>query len=370
VRRALPCLGLLLLLAGCGREVRIGSGPAAPADRAPSVQIDGLEPGQAVSLRATWRSSDGARWVSVTRLRADGDGRAHAGAEVISGMGPARDDGSSFFPVVGHDRIDLRVLDGDRELARGVLRRDLLVPDVRMRELEPYASGGIAGTYFEPVRARGVAVLLLGGSEGGHRVLEPEAAQLAAAGHPTLVAGYFGDPGLPARLSHVPLETVHSDIAWLRAHGATHGRRPAIVGFSTGAELALLAAARDPSLTRRIVALSPPERIRVPWFVPGAKLRVGGLIPVERIRGRVLTAGGNRDVELFSGAYATEIAERINRRGGARAEAHVYDQAGHLAGVPLPYLPPEPTNLTGGTPQADEAARRDLWPRILRFLAG
>jgi hypothetical protein len=54
-----------------------------------------------------------------------------------------------------------------------------------------------------------------------------------------------------------------------------------------------------------------------------------------------------------------------------------YPQAGHAVGraVPSPELT---TNVQspryglvqlGGTPEADEAGRKDSWPRLLRFLA-
>jgi hypothetical protein len=49
----------------------------------------------------------------------------------------------------------------------------------------------------------------------------------------------------------------------------------------------------------------------------------------------------------------------------------VYEQAGHLVGTAMPYLP-TPTSLLGfgGTARADAAAKADLSRHILAFLAG
>jgi dienelactone hydrolase len=148
--------------------------------------------------------------------------------------------------------------------------------------------------------------------------------------------------------------------------------RGAAVVVLGGGELALLAASLDPTLVDRVVALVPSSRVgfadvsgrRPAWTWTGEPLEPRTPIEVERIRGPVLAVGAGQDTVWFSKAYVNEI----EKRGGARVAPLHYEDAGHAVGGPLPYLPSRPTNLTGGTPEADEEARRDLWPRILDFL--
>ncbi len=66
-----------------------------------------------------------------------------------------------------------------------------------------------------------------------------------------------------------------------------------------------------------------------------------------------------------------EIEQRLRDRHFRFAHtALTYPRAGHLAGVALPYVPaPTVQDEFGGSARADAAAKADLWPRILRFLA-
>jgi len=226
---------------------------------------------------------------------------------------------------------------------------------------------GIAGLSSPPSARAGPPVLALGGSEGGHYGVATAAAALAAGGHPVLALGYVGEPGLRKRLLRVPVETVAEGASRLRE---ASGRRDLVLmGASRGGELALLAASLAPALAEGVIALVPGSRVgfsepgRGPaWTWEGQPLAPREPIAVDRIPGRVLAVGAGQDTAWLSGAYVDEIAERD------RVEPVQYEEAGHAIGVPLPYLPATPTILTGGTPEADERARRDLWPRILDFL--
>jgi dienelactone hydrolase len=359
VRRAL--LVAVVLLAGCGgSDVRLVAGTA----EAPAVRIEGLDDGETVELRAAWRSGDGALWTSARELRADGDGTATAGPEVVTGMEPPDGVEPYFSARPGRNRVELSVRSDGETVARGSLVREFAPVT---RELT-VADDGLAGLYFEPERPRGAAVVALGGSEGGYFAVVGFASALAAAGHPVLALAYFAEPGLPRTLTAVPVETVRRGVAWLRQ---TTNRRPvALLGTSRGGELALLAASLDRDLARTVVALVPSSRIgfgqgrRVAWTWKGRRLEPRAPIRVERIRARVLAVGAGQDTAWLSKAYVNEI----ERRGGSRVQAVQCEAAGHAIGMPLPYLPALPTNLTGGNPEADEEARRDLWPRILDAL--
>jgi hypothetical protein len=94
-------------------------------------------------------------------------------------------------------------------------------------------------------------------------------------------------------------------------------------------------------------------------------------IPIERISGPVLTAGAGLDAVWDSTTATAEVEQRL---AGIRFRfAHAafdYDHAGHDIGDPLPYRPGPARQATfGGTARASAAAKADLWPRILRFLA-
>jgi dienelactone hydrolase len=86
----------------------------------------------------------------------------------------------------------------------------------------------------------------------------------------------------------------------------------------------------------------------------------------------VLTAGAGDDRVWASRASVESIEHRLTAHH-FRYEHHglVYENAGHLVGTAVPYLP-TPTTLLGfgGTPRADAAAKADLWRHVLAFFAG
>ncbi|HKS21697.1 MAG TPA: acyl-CoA thioester hydrolase/BAAT C-terminal domain-containing protein [Thermoanaerobaculia bacterium] len=79
-------------------------------------------------------------------------------------------------------------------------------------------------------------------------------ALLASHGYAALAVAYFGIAPLPDDLDRIPLETVDRAVAWLRAQPSVDPKRIAIWGGSKGAELALVAASRNPAI-RAVVAV-------------------------------------------------------------------------------------------------------------------
>jgi dienelactone hydrolase len=71
----------------------------------------------------------------------------------------------------------------------------------------------------------------------------------------------------------------------------------------------------------------------------------------------------------------SEVAAERLRRAGRPVEHVIYPKAGHLIAQP-PYGPateiitpgPGVRFRTGGTPDANAAARADMWPRTIAFL--
>lgn len=263
--------------------------------------------------------------------------------------------------------------------------------------------------------------LVLPGSGSGIR--EEVAAALARHGLACLSLLYFGAPGLPRQIAEIPLETVETAAGWLADQPETADGPAGVIGASKGAELALLAAAAFPGSIGPAVGVAPAAvaffgldpyaddpaaRERSSWslrghpvpFVPypegaepeeteaglavapvyEAALRdedavAEAAIPVERAAGPVLLLSGGDDRVWPSAPMGERLAQRA-RLGDTPAEiTHVvYPDAGHdLFDAPAPgpgvELPEGgPTLDAGGTPEADERARRDGWRKAGEFL--
>lgn len=213
-----------------------------------------------------------------------------------------------------------------------------------------------------------VAVLVLGGSEGG--VPERLAAPIIQAGFPVLALPYFKAPGLPAELEKIPLEYFDEATTWLLQQPGNSAERLIVVGWSKGAELALLLASRDPRI-ERVVAIAPSSVVwagilndwtQTPgssWTAAGKELPhvpfrpsgpVEGLldlytqslanrddagaanIPLERIRADVVLLSGAEDEIWPSAQMAATICEAMNRSRPQACRHHDYPGLDHLLG--------------------------------------
>lgn len=268
---------------------------------------------------------------------------------------------------------------------------------------------GMVGAYYPPPAGHTDVVLVLGGSEGGLQGSQPLARRIAEHGVGALALAYFGAPGLPEALENVPLESFEAGVDWVRRQPGMAGRRLAVLGVSKGGEAALLLASRDPRLCAVVAAVpssvvwagidmahpmipvtasSWTEHGRSLTFVPYAggpfrgvrdlyerslaKAAPEAAIPVEKIRGPVLLVSGKADQLWPSTPMADAVMARLEARHFPHAHTHLaYDNAGHAAfGPPLPADSPNIARLAslGGTPQGNQAARVDNWPKALAFL--
>lgn len=303
------------------------------------------------------------------------------------------------------------------QTARAVVTRLAVAPDVQRSVVD---SGSFVGTLFAPRSGCRPGVIVLGGSEGG--IPEEQAAALAGDGFTTLALGYFGAPGLPATLENIPLETVERGVAFLRANAAAcRQQRIAVVGWSKGAELALLSAATFPQI-RAVVAIAPasvvfsgigagsgpiasswtyrntplpfvngevPQTVRDTIatqrqarrkvsFRPSYVARLEGntlsaaVIPVERIQGPVLVIAGDDDALWPSDIMARQIKSRLEQYTHRYDDQlRIYPGAGHPIGVPFGFANATLAHtslLLGGTGAANEAASEEAWPQVIGFL--
>lgn len=211
-----------------------------------------------------------------------------------------------------------------------------------------------------------VGVLVLGGSEGG--IPEKLAKAVADADHPTLALAYFKAKGLPQELEKIPFDYFDSAKSWLQTQKNVDSGKLIIVGWSKGAELALLLASRDEKV-QRVIAIAPSSVVwagilndwtKVPgssWTEQGKELAhvefkpsgpVTGLldlyiqslenrsdngeadIPVEQIKGEVVLLTGEKDEIWPSPQMAASICEKMKTQPLGQCQHHNFKGLDHL----------------------------------------
>lgn len=286
----------------------------------------------------------------------------------------------------------------------------LIAPGVTGQRVD---KNGIFANYFPShVPGRKPGILLLGGSEGGlARDLLRQAELLQRGGYNVLHLAYHNAPGKPVNLSEVPLEDFARGLAWLRTRPEVDAGSIAIIGYSKGAEAALLTATRDPAI--KAVVLGMPSSVawdgldglsilfglHSSWsedgkpvpslgygfynsarglygvFEDGLKERdkhPATIIPVERVRARILLVCGEKDSLWPACPMAEQIVARAAAKAGPKIELLRYAEAGHgTMGAPAPASDPDIIKFAklGGTASANADARAASWPRIMTFLA-
>jgi acetyl esterase/lipase len=283
------------------------------------------------------------------------------------------------------------------------------------------SEGGTLGVLFEPAEGSDHFAVMLGGSFGGFP--EAPARKLAESGVSTFALGYFGAPGLPSQLVDIPLESLERGIEWFRDRQAG-SRSIGLVGFSKGAELALLLAARMRDAIAQVVAIAPSHVVwfgltspgsdgdrrssssswsehgkavpflpSAPTFNPlftesgmrtdvffdlnryGPSATAAARIRVEQATGPILLLSGADDHQWPAAPMAAEIELRMKEHGrGNDITNVVYPGAGHVFLI-REFIPPAMLGIGGlydygGTPEADSVAGNDAWRRITNFLVG
>ena len=344
------------------------------------IRVTGAPPSGSVTITVTEESESGGTWSLTREARADDAGGVllpdeYLLAELRPGSGAPGDD-SLKAPF----SLEVTVRAGE-ETAETTVGRVFEPDGVEITELRVAADGFRARWWVPGEGARRMAILLLGGSEGG-LPSGLKAGVLAGHGYHVLQLAYFSEEGLPDELLRIPLEYVRTALDWLHMRDEIDGGPVVVQGVSRGGELALQLGSTYPELVHAVVAYVPSVSV-FPAIVdqsqPAWTLRGRGvpleLIPVERIRGPVFLVGGRADALWPSGPSVDLIAEQLRQDGRRDVVALNYDDAGHGVGraVPNTYTPTVVTTRYGelsggGSPEADEAAREDSWPKLLRFL--
>jgi dienelactone hydrolase len=380
-------VGAALLAAGAGAQnagVRlVVTPPTSLLDQAVNVHVVGLHPRQTITVVTETKDVLGKLWRSRLAYRADQHGRVntHGHMRLLWALEPIRKSAepSPFIPTVGPTTVTIRAVAGKRTLATGSLVRRAGAHVTRTDAT--LAREGFVGGYFAPgTRARGAAVLQLGGAQGSYGYFP--AAVLAGHGYPTLSLAYFNEPGLPKTLKEIPLEYFAKALRWLAGQPGVDPSRILVYGVARGAEAALLLGATYPELVHGVIASSPSADVLGAYPGPGAAWTLGGKpvlegpIPVWQIPGPVLAFGGGKDL-YYSSAYAVhELVERSAEHGRHNVEVRVYPDAGVGVGFGIPNLPTYGRVIklgnhyigVGGTPGANVRAWAASWPLVLRFV--
>jgi len=269
---------------------------------------------------------------------------------------------------------------------------------------------GFVGNYF-PAGKSSPAILILGGSEGGlAESLAGQSRGFQSEGFTVLQVSYFRLPGQNPRLEHIPVEYFADALSWLKQQPEVYAARVGIYGISKGAEAGLLIAARHRDLKAVVAGMpsgvvwpgivwdSMDANVDSSWSENGKPLpflpygqpsqmksiadvyqagldklsaHPAAVIPVERIAARMLLVCGEADTLWPSCPMARQIESSVRERRGPQVELLAYADAGHAGiGQPLPPGDPRMPNLagSGGTPEGNNKARIDGWPKIMKFL--
>ena len=283
----------------------------------------------------------------------------------------------------------------------------------------PYAN------LYAPEGAEGLpVVVILHGAEGGTEAGDRYGPILARMGYAAVGLPYYspdwGEYGPPKALPEIAGSFVDirvDQLAELREVLASIPQadveRFGLLGASKGSEFALIAASRYPWIDA-VVAYTPTDVVWEGWgletveaegtrssfsfegqalafmpyrgFVEGllagpgmADLRAihengradhpereaAARIPVEAYAGALIVIAGDRDAQWNSGDAARAIVAS-REAAGLTTTALIYPEAGHdLVGDGGPRESPR----SGGSPEADAAARADAWPQVVAFMA-
>lgn len=266
-------------------------------------------------------------------------------------------------------------------------------------------------------------VVILHGADGGTEAGDRFGPILARLGYAAVGLPYYspdwGEYGPPKALAELPgsfLDIRVDQLAGLRealrAMPGVDVERFGLLGASKGSEFALIAATRYPWIDS-VVAYTPTDLVWEGWglevveaegtrssfsfggeplafmpyrgFVEGllagaaADLRAihengradhpereaAARIPVEAYAGALMMIAGGEDAQ-WNSVTAAETILRTRTDAGLQTEALTYPEAGHdLVGDGGP----RDAVRSGGTPEANAAARRDAWPKVVAFLA-
>jgi dienelactone hydrolase len=404
-------------------------------DQTVHVTAKGLAPAARVDIVAETQDAKGLVWRSSARCSADAkgnvdlatcdsQGETYRGIDAMGLFWSMQPPAGAQVSAFSNDAESLTYafslrLDG-ATVASASLQRISRGPGVQLVAL-PHPLVGAA--YAPATSGKHAAVLLVGGSEGGHS-FDRYASVLASHGYVTVSLAYFGEASLPAELMNVPLEPVAAALDWLAHRPDVDPSRIGMLGMSKGGELTLLAASMFPQI-HAAIAIVPSS---VVWngishtnFTPTSSWTYGGqsipfvpydaqagmalgmqfaaqkpvaleplytaslgnaqavqvaAIAVEKIKGPVLLISGEADRMWPSTPMSSAVMARLQQAHHPYKDAHLhFAGAGHtLLSLYAPTYGYDTLRFPGGgfefggTPEGDAKAAEAAVPAISAFL--
>jgi hypothetical protein len=305
-----------------------------------------------------------------------------------------------------------------QERASIKLERRFTTPEIHRQLI----TDGFVGEFFYSEKPENKTILWLGGSGSNLEINALICAPLASHGFNVLSVPFFGEKGLPTRLSRVPVEFFEKAIAWLENHPLTAGKDVQVLGMSKGAEAALILASRNPQIKRMVVWAPhaycfngiayknesswtyqgqelPFIRIKNRWVISEmlacmvqnkpfryttvfkkslalAQNKAAARIRVEDIQADLLMVTGTDCGMWNTYEGSLEIMETLRECGYPHSyELVVYEDAGEPylvpyvvpAGINTMKLAPRLVLTTGGTVKGNAHARADAWEKAIAF---
>ena len=398
----------MILLAGCNSTTSTAPHPlslqvdhqTAPIDLPLRISVSGVDAGAQATVAVETVDRLGAHWSSSARFAANPQGEIqlsrqapvsgdYSGVQAMGLFSNLHSDSSTsipfYLPPAPTQTATITVNAGSASASRTVVRElthtGLTVIDTRPEQ------DGFYGEYYSLRGATSYmpSVVVFGGSEGGLYFSSLTARMLASHGYPSLAVAYFQAPGLPATLNNIPLEYFTKALTWIRQQPGVDSSHVLAYGISRGSEAALLLGANFPDLVNGVVALVPSDAATSSAWTLGGKPvpfttevnqarpsdNPAAVFPVARIKGPLFMICGGADRVWSSCPYAKQIAVELDTaHNGYPYSLLSYPQAGHGIGNLVPYLMAGRTGtLDGATPQANDLARAQAWPKLLDFLS-
>jgi len=436
-----------------GTHPRISIAPSTALEGDPvSIKVEGLAPNGTATLHLQSVSIDGGKKeddYSEATFRADANGNvdlataaplrgSYSGADPRGLFWSARDVTADDavrntiatlhlddWAVIGEGQNVLSLDEDGAVAARAVLTLERGNAEVAREDVR---SNGIVGVFYCPKDAVQRPVLIaLSGSEGGLDMADWLGPRLASRGFCVFGLDYFSPPeaavpGVPTALARIPVESVAQVRAWLAKRPQADVNRVGIVGYSKGAEFALVSATTYEWI-KAVVAYAPSDYVwqgirrggqgpvgsswtrggsELPFlpttgtreaiqhgYVTGGKIDLADIakaniaaaspkmlaaaaIPIETSHAALFLIGGGDDRLWDSGASVARLAARLERAHFNKpVEIAIYPGAGHdLVGTGWRPTTQDNTGQIedGGAPPADAHAQSDSWPKVLAFL--
>ena len=379
------------------------------------IELRGSTPDTLLVVRAQFQDDLGQTWVSKAQFRSDAKGNIKLRtAQPISDSYQLPDPMGLLWSMQvqtdeAEDKIwrpatnSLKPLsvtltaedDGefvaDTTLTRRFLKAGINVTDVREEDS--------VATLFRPTHGTPkTTVLVFGGSGGGFSWSHQVAWILASRGCAAMAVAYLDwneEFGLPKLFAELPLENFAKAYDYLAAQAELNLNDLTVIGFSKGAELALVLATIYPEI-QRVIGYVPSSLVwcgftfqhvvsRSSWSYKGQPLPFAlfsyghfdengwqdqemlgaATIPVEKMTAPLLLISVTDDIVWPSTRMANDIMLRLEAGSCTQRRKHLsLEGAGHSLGVPN-----LPTVVYGGVEQAANAqAERQAWKEALKFL--